>query len=248
MKRIAGRRHGRFPFKRRLISVAVMSAVSSHVGANPTGPQVVNGQASFATQAGTLTVTNSPNAIVNWQSFSIGSSETTRFVQQSAASAVLNRVVGVDPSRILGTLQSNGKVFLVNTNGILFGQGARIDVAGLVASTLNLNDADFLAGRLNFESSPLGQQRGQPRHDRHARRRQRVPGRRCSREQRHHPRAGRPGHPGGRPERCGSAAPVRPTCWWRSRRPPTGRSISARSRWARARPGSTAASSSRRAS
>ena len=88
---------------------------------------------------------------------------------------MLNRVVGVDPSVILGTLQSNGKVFLVNPSGILFGQGAHIDVAGLVASTLNLNDADFLAGRLNFESGPLSGSvvnRG----GYHTRGRQRVPG------------------------------------------------------------------------
>jgi filamentous hemagglutinin family protein len=156
MKRIAGRRQDRFLFERRLIAVAVMSALSNYAGANPTDPQVVNGQVCFGTKGSVLTVTNSPNAIINWQSFSIGSKETTRFVQQNAASAVLNRVVGVDPSVILGTLQSNGKVFLINTNGILFGQGARVDVAGLVASTLNLNDADFLAGRLNFQSSPLG--------------------------------------------------------------------------------------------
>ncbi len=156
MKRITARRQDRFLFKRRLISVAVMSAVSGHLNANPTGPQVVNGQVSVTTQGSVLTVTNTPNAIVNWQTFSIGGNETTRFVQQSAASAVLNRVVGVDPSVILGTLQSNGKVLLINTNGIVFGQGARVDVAGLVASTLNLNDQDFLAGRLNFQSSPLG--------------------------------------------------------------------------------------------
>jgi len=46
-------------------------------------------------------------------------------------------------------------VFLINPSGILFGQGARIDVAGLVASTLNLSNQDFLAGRLNFASNPL---------------------------------------------------------------------------------------------
>ncbi|HXZ96337.1 MAG TPA: filamentous hemagglutinin N-terminal domain-containing protein, partial [Burkholderiales bacterium] len=122
--------------------------------ANPVGPTVVNGQATFATQGPLLSVTNTPGAIINWQQFSIASNETTRFIQQSAASAVLNRVIGVDPSQIFGSLQSNGRVFLINPNGILFGANSKIDVAGLVASTLNLSNADFIAGRLNFVGDP----------------------------------------------------------------------------------------------
>ena len=118
--------------------------------ANPTGAQVVNGAATFNTSGSTLTVTNSNNAIINWQAFSINAGETTRFVQPSATSSVLNRVQGGDPSKLLGQLQSNGKVFLVNPAGILVGEGARIDVGALVASTLGLSDEDFLAGRLNF--------------------------------------------------------------------------------------------------
>ena len=70
------------------------------------------------------------------------------------SSAVLNRVVGLDPSSLLGQLQSNGRVYLINPNGIVFGAGARIDVAGLVGSTLDLGDADFLAGRLQFRGTP----------------------------------------------------------------------------------------------
>ena len=142
-------------FKQRLLCVAVASAFGGAVHANPTGPQVVNGQVSFAQRGNTLAITNSPNAIINWQSFSIGAPETTRFLQQSVSSAVLNRVTGVDPSVILGTLQSNGKVFLINPNGVLFGQGSRIDVAGLVASTLNMSNQDFLAGRLNFATGAI---------------------------------------------------------------------------------------------
>jgi filamentous hemagglutinin family protein len=122
----------------------------------PTLPQVVAGQASFNQQGNVFSITNTPGAIINWQSFSIGAGEITRFIQQSSDSAVLNRIVGQDPSKILGALQSNGKVFLINPNGILFGQGARVDVNGLVASTLNMSDADFLAGKKNFQAGANG--------------------------------------------------------------------------------------------
>ena len=142
----------------KLISVAAALACIFAAGeaqANGIEPTVVAGQASFSTAGSSLSITNSPGAIINWQGFSISAGETTRFTQQSAASSVLNRVIGSDPSVILGSLTSNGRVFLINPGGILFGQGARIDVAGLVASTLNLSNQDFLAGRLNFTANPL---------------------------------------------------------------------------------------------
>ena len=141
--------------RRKLLALAVASCFAAELAhGNPTGPTVVRGQASFATQGNTLTVTNTPGTAINWQSFSIPSQEITRFLQQSAASAVLNRVTGATPSSILGQLQSNGRVYLINPNGITIGQGAVIDVAGFVASSLNLSDADFAAGRLRFMETP----------------------------------------------------------------------------------------------
>ena len=128
----------------------LMAAGSSMLVANPQAPQVVRGQASFAQSGSALTVTNTPGTIINWQQFNIDRGQLTRFVQQNAASQVLNRVVGVDPSIILGTLQSNGRVFLVNPNGIVFGAGSQVDVAGLVASTLRLSNDDFINNRLRF--------------------------------------------------------------------------------------------------
>src|SRR5674476_843394 len=62
--------------------------------ANGTDPTVVAGQASFSTQGSSLSITNSPGAIINWQGFSIGASEATNFIQQNATSSVLNRVIG----------------------------------------------------------------------------------------------------------------------------------------------------------
>jgi filamentous hemagglutinin family protein len=139
------------------ILFAVACCFAFNAQANPIGGNVVNGQASFNTSGNTLTVTNTPGTIINWQGFSIGANETTHFAQQSASSTVLNHVVTNNPSVILGTLSSNGQVYLVNANGIIFGAGSTVDVAGLVATTLNLSNADFLAGRHNYTAAPGAQ-------------------------------------------------------------------------------------------
>src|SRR5688572_15964764 len=149
-----GSRNAR-PAHKLLVALISSAFATPSAFSNPNGPQVKAGTVGFSTSGSTLSVTNSPGAIIHWQAFSIGAGETTKFIQQNAASAVLNRVVGQDPSAILGTLQSNGKVFLVNPSGIVFGVGSRVDVQGLVASTLNISDADFLAGKLKFEAGAV---------------------------------------------------------------------------------------------
>ncbi|MFC7514881.1 filamentous hemagglutinin N-terminal domain-containing protein [Herbaspirillum sp. GCM10030257] len=138
--------------QQRLLPLMVAGCFIPAAVANPLGPQVVNGNASFSSQGNILSITNTPGAIINWQAFSINPGEVTRFIQQNPHSSVLNRIVGQDPSQILGALQSNGRVFLVNPNGILFGQGAQVDVNGLVASTLNISNDDFINGRMSFKT------------------------------------------------------------------------------------------------
>jgi|GEM_PF-6575627 len=148
-----------FLFKPTLAALAVATCFlqAGVVLANPTGAQVAAGNAQFATNGNTLSVTNAPGTIINWQQFGINANETTRFLQQSANSAVLNRVVGNNPSQIYGTLQSNGQVYLINQNGILIGPNAMIDVNKLVASTLNLTDANFLNKNFTFSGGGYGQ-------------------------------------------------------------------------------------------
>lgn len=138
----------------RLLTTVISACFTTSPYALPTNPSVANGNASFAQVGSVLNVTNSNGAIINWNTFSIGASETLRFIQTSSSSSVLNRVLANDPSVLLGTLTSNGRVFLINQSGIMVGQGARIDVAGFVASTLNLSDANFLANKLQFDSTP----------------------------------------------------------------------------------------------
>ncbi|PHV31024.1 hypothetical protein CSQ94_24175 [Janthinobacterium sp. BJB312] len=138
------------PPLRRTALALLLAGCFGAAQANPALPQVVNGQATFNQQGNIFSITNTPNTIINWQSFSIHAGEITRFIQQNGNSAVLNRITGQDPSKILGSLESNGKVFLINPNGIVFGQGARVDVNGLVASSLGMTNEDFLAGKRQF--------------------------------------------------------------------------------------------------
>ena len=135
-------------FLRGVAAVAACFIVAPALS-NPVNPVVVNGAASFNQAGNVLTVTNSNGAIINWDKFSIKAGETTRFEQTSASSSVLNRVLN-DPSSIYGTLSSNGRVWLVNPAGIMVGPGGRVDTAAFVASTLNIRNEDFLAGRHLF--------------------------------------------------------------------------------------------------
>ncbi len=123
----------------------------------PQGAQVIQGSASIATpNSNTMNITNSNNAIINWQQFNIGAGQTTNFIQPNSTSSVLNRVIGNNPSQILGNLNSNGQVFLINQHGILVGEGAHINTNGFFASTLNITNKDFLQGNLNFAEGGLG--------------------------------------------------------------------------------------------
>ncbi|MFI4921903.1 MAG: filamentous hemagglutinin N-terminal domain-containing protein, partial [Gammaproteobacteria bacterium] len=120
--------------------------------ANPTGGQVVGGQATISNPSanGTVIKQASQNAAINWQQFSVGANQYVQFIQPDSSAVVLNRVIGGNASSIFGSIKANGQVFLVNPNGILFGPGASLDVSGLVASTQDIGIADFMAGHYAF--------------------------------------------------------------------------------------------------
>lgn len=115
--------------------------------ANPHGGQVRQGQVRIQSTGSQLRIhQQSQSAVIDWQSFSIDRGETTRFIQPNRAAAVLNRVRGDSASQIEGMLRANGKVYLINPNGILVGPNGTIDVGGFVASTLDPGDEAFMRG------------------------------------------------------------------------------------------------------
>ena len=128
--------------------LALSVTVPSPLWANPSGGQVAAGIADILNQGGqTVTIRQASNlAVINWHDFSIQAGELTRFIQPSQLAAVLNRVTGGDPSAIYGALQANGRVFLVNPNGVLVGASGVVNAQSFTASTLDARDGEFMAG------------------------------------------------------------------------------------------------------
>jgi len=123
------------------------------VAAGPAGGTVVGGSATITGQGSSSVTINqsSGSAVINWNTFNIGVGESVRFNQPSSSSIALNRVTGgLGPSEILGTLTANGRVFVINRDGVLFGPGAVINTSGFLATTSDIRNSDFMAGRMNF--------------------------------------------------------------------------------------------------
>jgi filamentous hemagglutinin len=113
-------------------------------------PFVQSGQAGASISGKSLQVTQASNAaILNWQDFNIANGYSVNFKQPSSNAATLNRIWSGSPSTIAGQLSANGQVYLVNQSGIVFANGAQVNVGGLVASTLNIADGTFLNGILS---------------------------------------------------------------------------------------------------
>ncbi|SFH36440.1 filamentous hemagglutinin N-terminal domain-containing protein [Modicisalibacter xianhensis] len=146
----------RMPIKRLFLGLSMLGVQAVALGepnldriaegsATVTANQTVNG-----INVDTLIEQSSGKAILEWSNFDIDAGELVRFMQNGSDSVALNRISG-DATQILGQLQANGRLFLVNPNGIVFGDSARVDVAGLVATTLDVANQDFLQGNYRFE-------------------------------------------------------------------------------------------------
>jgi filamentous hemagglutinin family protein len=112
------------------------------------------GSAGIATVGNTTTIhQSSQNVAIDWTSLSTRANEALVFKQPNASAIALNRITGSSPSELLGSLTANGQVFILNPNGVLFGAGSQVNVGGLVASTLSMSNADFMAGNHVFTGS-----------------------------------------------------------------------------------------------
>ncbi len=149
--------HGKRASARNKLLATGLLLCTAPAWALPTGEQLVAGQATVSIPAANLVQIqqSSQKAVINWQGFSVATGEQVNIQQPNAQAALLNRVVGQDASQIQGQINANGQVYLVNPNGVIFGQTARVDVGGLVATTHSMSNADFLSGTNHFTQNGM---------------------------------------------------------------------------------------------
>jgi filamentous hemagglutinin family protein len=122
-----------------------MPALAAEVDTNalPSGAQIRAGAASFDYgTAGELHVHQSTDRVfIDWNNFNIGRDALTEFHQNDSSALAVNRVVsgGSDPTQILGALKSNGRVIVLDQNGVIFGRESTIDVGGIIAAPGNID-------------------------------------------------------------------------------------------------------------
>lgn len=126
----------------------------------PNGEQVIGGSASFdRSTKNVLNITQKTDrTVINWNRFDIGANATTQFYQPNSSSLAVNRVVGKkdDPTQILGSLKANGRIMVLDRNGVLFGKNSSVDVGGIVASTGDVDTTAVMRGDKKLILTDLG--------------------------------------------------------------------------------------------
>ena len=149
------------PFKRNRLNIAVQACCYTMLGvlplanAAPTGGEVVGGSGAIS-QSGTTTTINqaTQNLAINWQSFNVAADERVQFIQPNASAIALNTILSNNGTTIAGRIDSNGKVILVNANGIFFTATSVLNVGSIIASGLSINPAAFMNGNYVFNEIP----------------------------------------------------------------------------------------------
>ena len=128
--------------------------------AAPAGGVITAGAGVISQQGATTTINQSATQpqgparmVINWNSFSSAAGESIVFNQPNAAAIALNRITGASPSQLMGNLRANGQIFILNPNGVLFGPGSQVNVRGLLASTLGMDDTGFMNGSHMLQGS-----------------------------------------------------------------------------------------------
>ncbi|MPW09345.1 filamentous hemagglutinin N-terminal domain-containing protein [Paraburkholderia sp. CNPSo 3155] len=137
--------------------LSMLGAHSAFAAGGPSGGQVVSGFGTIIQSGTTTTIQQGSRTLqLNWRSFDVGADQTVNFVQPGRSALAVNRIFSSTASQIFGHLNANGQVWLINPNGVLFGPSARVNVGGIVASTLDVDPATLDGNSRRFAGNGKG--------------------------------------------------------------------------------------------
>ena len=142
---------------RKLLAASALAVATQLAHAGPTGGQVTAGSGSIHQSGNTTTINQSSQTLsLSWQSFNTNGGETVNVVQPSSSAIAVNRIFDTNGTQFMGKLNANGQVYLINPNGVLFGAGSQVNVGGLIASTLDIDDAALDGAARRFSGAGTG--------------------------------------------------------------------------------------------
>jgi filamentous hemagglutinin family protein len=144
----------------RAVTVGLATAIGFGAGvpaalaAGPSGGAVTSGTGSILHPSSSTTLIQqlSNQLTLTWKSFNVGAGDTVQFAQPSASSVAINEILDANPSQIFGKIDANGRIVLLNPNGILFGRSAELNVGSLIASSLEMTGFDSATGHFSFRA------------------------------------------------------------------------------------------------
>ena len=146
---------------KKIILLIVLVLLSLKLNSNelPSGENVISGQVSVSSSESLMTIDqHTDQAIIEWNSFNIDQNNSVTFNQPSINASALNRIISGNPTTLAGTLSANGKVFVVNENGVYFTSTSTITANSFAASTLAISNDDFLNNKYQFSIDALESQ------------------------------------------------------------------------------------------
>lgn len=134
------------------LALAIQILMCCEAIAAPIGGEIVGGTGTITQQGSeTAIIQDTERLAIDWQNFDVGKDERVTFVQPGQSAIALNRILSDKGSEILGQIDANGHVILVNPQGVVFKEGAVVNAGGLIASGLQINPDDFMNGDLIFK-------------------------------------------------------------------------------------------------
>lgn len=135
----------------KLVAALSTAVMVSNAYAAPVDPIIIHGSQTVTVNGNVMDINQHTDKLnVSWGGFDIAKGETVNLIQPVNGAALFS-IRGHSGTEIYGKLNATGTLLLINPNGVLFGQGAEVNVGNIVASTLNISNEDFLKGRYHFK-------------------------------------------------------------------------------------------------